>query len=187
MKKVLFTIGIIAILVGVAFVGIAASVNQGAQPWNVLEQKIDALNTNVTNIQGNISAIKIDLATTKNNVSAIKAELGNVTRMETGSGGGNGTAALGMDTFIIIKNNPQVRHVHITYYFDNQDNSYLSSNLWTGVGPYGDIYKDYFALSGNYTVDFDAQYWGLSVYNGGTEVSPDSYGFKYAWTETYVP
>ena len=187
MKKVLFTIGIIAILVGVAFVGIAASVNQGAQPWNVLEQKIDALNTNVTNIQGNISAIKIDLATTKNNVSAIKAELGNVTRMETGSGGGNGTAALGMDTWVILKNNPQVRHVHLTYYFDNENNDYLSSYLWAAVGPYGNIYKDCFAHSGNYTVDFDAAGWGVSVYNGGTESSPDTYGFKYAFTETYVP
>ena len=187
MKKVLFTIGIIAILVGVAFVGMAASENQGSPPWNSLAQKIDTLATNVTNLQGNISVIRTDLANTKSNVSTIQTELANVTRMETGSGEKNGNATLGEDTWVIMRNNPQVRHVHLTYYFDNENNDYLSSYLYAGVGPYGDTYRDSHADTGYYTVDFDAKYWALSVYNGGTPESSRIYGFRYAWTETYAP
>ena len=61
MKKVLFTIGIIAILAWVAFASMAAASNPSL-PWNSLEQKIDALSTKVTNLQGNVSAIRSDLA-----------------------------------------------------------------------------------------------------------------------------
>lgn len=50
MKKVLFTIGIIAILAWVAFASMAAASNPSL-PWNSLEQKIDALSTKVTNLQ----------------------------------------------------------------------------------------------------------------------------------------
>jgi len=64
MKKVLFTIGIIAVLVGVAFAGMAAS-SGGTPPYDTilaklttLDANVTALNKKVTSIEGNLTAVK---------------------------------------------------------------------------------------------------------------------------------
>jgi hypothetical protein len=83
MKKVLFTIGIIAILVGVAFAAMAATSNPAPPPWTALEGKITAVSTQVTNLQGNVSAIGTNVTALDTKVTNLEAEFTGLQVMET--------------------------------------------------------------------------------------------------------
>ena len=63
MKKVLFTIGIIAILFGVAFAGMAVA-SKPPNPCDTMIQMINALDQKVTALQSEVAAIKDELLST---------------------------------------------------------------------------------------------------------------------------
>ena len=88
MKKVLFTMFIIAVLVGVAFAGMAAAGNGNPITLSTIDSKITALDgkvinldTKVNNLQGNVSDIKDDVATIKGDTDSTKKNV-EITRTE---------------------------------------------------------------------------------------------------------
>jgi outer membrane murein-binding lipoprotein Lpp len=176
----------IALLVGVAFAGMAASTNQGSPPWNSLEQKIDALNTNVTNLQGNVSAINADIAamqtdvsgiasdldSTKSDVADIKTDLGNVTKMETVYGSYEVLLFSGAVTVYEVQYD-EPRHVSLTLQWDGlvvpTTEAIAVDAFVTGTPswPEGIVYiclPDY-AAHGIETVEFNADHWFINVLN----------------------
>jgi outer membrane murein-binding lipoprotein Lpp len=102
MKKVLFTIGMIAILVGVAFAGMAATGKNNGVPAD-----LSTIDAKVTNLQSDVTNIKTD-------VSAIKSDLANVTRMETISGIAEGTLPTLWTNQIIEQSYDSIRHFHVS-------------------------------------------------------------------------
>jgi outer membrane murein-binding lipoprotein Lpp len=197
MKKVLFTIGIIAILAWVAVASMAAASNPSA-PWTSIEQKIDALSTKVTNLQGNVSAIRSDLADVKSNVTAIQTDLAGVPVMWTNSGymiaQNLGEWATSVDRNYF----GQVRHVSLTIdlrqypfnmpalgtrtvkveaYVGNPTDPFVTypTTLWEGVP---DTEGDHV------TLDFNTDHWMIKVFDD-TQNAP--FYFRYTDTVTYVP
>jgi outer membrane murein-binding lipoprotein Lpp len=195
MKKLLFTIGMIAILVGVAFASMAAASNPSA-PWNSIEQKIDALNMKVTNLQGNVSAIRNDLAGIKSDVTAIQSDLAEVPVMRTDSyymiAEPIGDWATSVD-----RSYAQVRHVSLTLdlrqygivlpalgqrivkvwaYLGNPTEPFTEypNTIWEGVP---DTDGD------NVTLDFNTNHWMIKVLNE----NDTAFYFRITDTVTYVP
>ena len=172
MKRIAFTICMIALLVGVAFAGMAASTNQGSPPWNSLEQKIDALNTNVTNLQGNVSTVKTDVAAINTNIAAMQTKLANVTKMETVYGSYEVLLFSGAVTVYEVQYD-EPRHVSLTLQWDGlvvpTTEAIAVDAFVTGTPswPEGIVYiclPDY-AAHGIETVEFNADHWFINVVN----------------------
>jgi outer membrane murein-binding lipoprotein Lpp len=185
----------IAILVGVAFASMAAASNPSA-PWNSIEQKIDALSTKMTNLQGNVSAIRSDLAGTKSDITAIQTNLAEVPVMRTDSyymiAEPIGDWATSVD-----RSYAQVRHVSLTLdlrqygivipalgqrtvkveaYLGNPTDPFTvyPTKIWEGVP---DTDGDHVTLA------FDTNHWRIRVLND----NDTAFYFRLTDTVTYVP
>jgi hypothetical protein len=91
MKKVSFTVGIIAVLVGVAFAGMAATASQPPPPWDTMMAQVNQINTNVTSLQGSVAAIDKNVSSIQGTVAGLDQNVktivqGNITMMQTLSG-----------------------------------------------------------------------------------------------------
>ena len=203
MKKVLFTIGMIAILVGAAFAGMAASSSQPQVPWNSLEQEIGALSTQVTALNAKVTSIEGNLTTVKNVVNNIAGAItpigavvqeirNNLPKMETYSGNvtveytGQGYSVVALDVPY-----DQVRHVSLSLDFIYIDQlaptQGLSVQVYVGdattpIGLWGYV-PTLMDSANNVTLDFSTNHWQIVALN--EEASP--FVIYYSATVTYVP
>ena len=187
MKKVLFTIVIIAILVGTALITMAP---QPSPPTNLstLNSKLDILTNKIDTLTTNVVAIDNEVTAIEDDVSNIKADLGNVTKMETVYGSYEVLLFSGAVTVYEVQYD-EPRHVSLTLQWDGlwvpTTEAIAVGAFVTGTPswPEGIVYiclPDY-AAHGIETVEFNADHWYISVRNDGVW-SGDMY---YAATVTY--
>jgi hypothetical protein len=186
MKKVLFTIGMITILVGFAFAGMASYWNPPTSD-PILLQKIAALDAKVTNIQSDVTGIKGDVSTIKDDVASIVADLANRPIMETISGDYSTHYS---DTIVDLNYGAEVRHVSLSLRY---------SGLLTGG--YKALYVD--SLGGNIAewrttddptpltsgyidLEFNTSHWSIDTVTDNDPNNPLIY-VSYKATITYVP
>ena len=167
MKKALCTIGMIAILFGFAFTGMAASGNPNL---NTIDAKITAL-------QGDVSTIKA-------NVNTIKDSLSTILRMETFSGSESVSQNLPNSAVLFSRNYDQIRHISLTIYYQGVDHQYDEIMITASVNGNWIPIKAYFSpySLGYEHIEFDTDSWKIS----GTDAEYDPIKIWVNETSTYV-
>ena len=187
MKKVLFTIVIIAILVGTALITMAP---QPSPPTNLstLNSKLDILTNKIDTLTTNVGAINDEVTAIEDDVSNIIDDLGNVTKMETVYASYEVLYFSGTDRVYEVQYN-EPRHVSLTLQWDGLEipiTEGIAVAAWvTGTPSWEEsivyICRPDYAAHGIETVEFNADHWYISVRNDGVW-SGDMY---YAATVTY--
>jgi len=181
MKKVLLTIGIIAILIGVAFVGMAASSQNNGVPGY-----ISALDAKITDIQGSVAGLDKSVSSIQGTVAGLDKNVtilaqGNTTMMQTLSGIEEGPYSA--SETIIERSYHNVRHFHVSCAKYMDDPLEIIGWIQLGDGSW-QVVHDNRSESGpvvNFTDEFDASKITIEVLSR----TPTSGTIVYAITMTY--
>ena len=172
MKKVLFTIGMIAILVGVAFAGMAASGQNSGVPGY-----ISALDAKVTDIQVSVADLNHNVATLTQ---------GNITMMQTMSGIEEGWTGMRTEVVIIEKSFDSIRHFHVTCKIVTPQTGVIEGLIQNGVGTLEVVHHNLIqaATAGaeDFTDEFDASKIRITLPESLIDIQ---YKVVYAVTMTY--
>jgi len=178
MKKVLFTIVIIAILVGTALITMAPA-PPSVVNLSTLNAKLDTLTASVGTIDGkvdlldtNVDTLNTAVSSIQGNVSAIETKLGNVTKMETVYGSYEVLLFSGTVTVYEVQYD-KPRHVSLTLQWDGlvvpTTEAIAVGAFVTGTPswPEGIVYicRPDYAAHGIETVEFNADHWFINVVN----------------------
>jgi hypothetical protein len=182
MKRVLLTIGIIAVLISVAFAGMAAAGNNNGVPGYIvtLDEKVSSIQGTVAGLDKNVSSIQGTVAGLDKNVTILAQ--GNTTMMQTLSGIEEGPYSASEKT-IIERSYDNVRHFHVSCAKYMDEPLEILGWIQKGDGSW-EVVHDNRSESGpvvNFTDEFDASKITIEVltrtYTSGRVV--------YAITMTY--
>jgi outer membrane murein-binding lipoprotein Lpp len=170
MKKVIFTIGIIAILVGVSFAGIAGCSSQPSVSSETMMKAVNQIDTKVTGLQGSVAALDKNVTTLKGSVGELDKNVttlaqGNTTMMQTISGIVEG--ALPPSKKIIERSYDGIRHFHVSCAKYLDDPVEVVGWIQRGDGSW-EVVHDNYIESGtvvNFTDEFDASKISITVMN----------------------
>jgi|APFre7841882654_1041346.scaffolds.fasta_scaffold06879_4 outer membrane murein-binding lipoprotein Lpp len=186
MKKVLFTIGIIAILVGISFAGLAGCSSQSPVPSETMMNAVNQIDTKVTGLQGSVAALDKNVTTLQGSVGELGKNVttlaqGNIAMMQTLSGIKEGPYS--PSETIIERSYDKIRHFHVSCFKYMDDPLEILGWIQRGDGSW-EVVHDYRSESGpavNFTDEFDASKITIAVLSR----TSTSGSVVYAITMTY--
>jgi len=163
MKRIALTIALIAILVGAAFIAMAAS-----DKGNGVPADLSALDAKVTALQGSVSVLDQKVTALQDSVSALTE--GKITRMETRTGHVIDNQPIS-PLYVYNEGWPQMRHASITLKTSGMGNGTVLQ-IWIDVGGWT-CYAASITTDGLYVLDYDTKSVRLLAYTPGPPFTVD--------------